>query len=701
MGRENAETEAPGPRGYRIGVDVGGTFTDLTLADEHGVVAIGKVLTTPEEPARAIAEVIGEVLDRTDVAAAEVEAVVHGTTLVTNAIIERKGARTALLTTAGFRDVIEMGTERRYELYDLMLEMPRPLVPRHLRLEVSERIRADGSVERPLDEERVAALATELQARGVEALGISFLHSYAHPEHERAAAAIVAAAAPKLRVVVSADVAPEIREYDRTSTTLANVYVQTRAERYLTDLEGRIAGLGISGSLFVMLSNGGIATVETAKRRPIGLLESGPAAGALAAATIGRAQGHADLLSFDMGGTTAKLCTIEAGRPRISNGMEVDRVYRLKAGSGLPIKTPVVDMIEIGVGGGSIARIDPLGLLKVGPDSAGSQPGPACYGQGGVEPTVTDADLVLGYLDPGYFLGGSMRLDVGAARSAIAERIAEPLGVSLEEAAWGIHRAVNEDMANAARVHAVERGREPSTLPLYAFGGAGPVHAAGVARAADVAVVVAPTGAGVLSSAGFLTAPLTFDFVRSSPAVVSDLDHATVEGTYAELEARGHELLVGSGVASENVTHERLAEMRYLGQGFEIRVDVPAASEDLPQALVQAFEETYLRLYGRQGPPVPVEVLSWRLTSSGPRPEISLQLEVEGGGATPDRERPAYFGEWVDTPVYLRSALAPGAGGEGPAIVEERESTVIVPPGCTFSVADNSSIVIQLSPTAP
>lgn len=690
-----------GSRGYRIGVDIGGTFTDLTLADERGVVAIGKVLTTPDEPARAIGEVIGEVLARTGVPAADVEGVVHGTTLVTNAIIERKGAVTALLTTAGFRDVIEMGTERRYELYDLMIELPKPLVPRHLRLEVRERMLADGSVERALDEGEVAAIARELEGRGVEALGIAFLHSYANPQHERAAAAVVAQAAPGLRVGLSSDVAPEIREYERASTTLANVYVQDRVARYLTDLEERIDELGVAGSLFVMLSNGGIATVETAKQRPIGLLESGPAAGALAAAAIGGDQGHADLLSFDMGGTTAKLCMIEDGRPLISTGFEVDRVYRLKAGSGLPIKTPVVDMIEIGVGGGSIARIDALGLLKVGPDSAGSQPGPVCYGRGGIEPTVTDADLVLGYLSPGYFLGGAMVLDVEAAREAIRERIAEPLGVSVEQAAWGIHRAVNEDMANAARVHVVERGREPSLLPLYAFGGAGPVHAAGVARAADVRHVVAPTGAGVLSSAGFLTAPLTFDFVRSHPAKVAELDRATVDEVFAELEARGSELLVGSGVAPEDVVHERTAEMRYLGQGFEIRVAVPDTDDDWRSSLLRAFEDAYLRLYGRQGPPVPVEVLNWRLVSSGPRPGLSLRLRraagAAGGGAK--GERPAYFGAWVDTPVYERYGLRPGDTAEGPAIVEERESTLIVPPDAAFTVAENLSLVVDLKPS--
>ncbi|HEY6054986.1 MAG TPA: hydantoinase/oxoprolinase family protein, partial [Gaiellaceae bacterium] len=481
---------------YRVGVDIGGTFTDLCLAGPEGVVAVGKTLTTPHEPALAVETVLVETLSEVGVAVGDVSLLVHGTTLVTNAIIERKGARTALLATRGFRDAVEIGREKRYDLYDLQVELPKPLAPRHLRFDVPERTLADGTVAEPLDEDHVERLARELAAAGVEAVAVSFLHSFTNPEHERRAAAAIARAAPGLRVSLSSEVVPEIREFERTSTALANVYVQGLVEDYLRDMRGRLERLGFGGRLTVMLSSGGIATAETATRFPVRMLESGPAAGALAAAAFGEAAGEPDLLSFDMGGTTAKLCAIARGRPLVSEEFEVDRVYRLKRGSGLPLKIPVVDMIEIGVGGGSIARVSALGTLAVGPDSAGADPGPACYGLGGSEPTVTDADLVLGYLDPGYFLGGRMALDLEAAHAAIAA-VAGPLGLSLDEAAWGIHQVVNENMANAARVHAVERGLDPRRLPLFAFGGAGPVHALGVAAALGSPAVYAPQGAGV------------------------------------------------------------------------------------------------------------------------------------------------------------------------------------------------------------
>ncbi|NBH02302.1 hydantoinase/oxoprolinase family protein, partial [Amycolatopsis sp. SID8362] len=463
----------------RIGVDIGGTFTDLCAVDGAGIAAVGKVLTTHDEPARAVEEGLAALLADAGIAASAVTQVVHGTTLVTNALIERTGSRTALLATAGFRDVLEMRREHRYELYDLHLELPAPLVPRHLRFDVPERILADGSVRTALDEAYVVRLGRELAARGIEAVAVCFLHAFTNPAHERRVAELLAEVAPELRVALSSDVVPEIREFERASTTVANVYVQDLTERYLRDLEHRLRRLGIAGAPHIMLSNGGLATVGTAARYPIRILESGPAGGALAAAAVG----PPDLLAFDMGGTTAKLCLIAGGAPLVTHQFEVDRKYRLLPSSGLPVRVPVTDMIEIGVGGGSIARIDTLGLLTVGPDSAGSEPGPVCYGRGGAEPTVTDADLVLGYLDPGYFLGGGMPLDAEAARVVLRKAIADPLGVSVEEAAWGIHTSVNEDMANAARVHAVERGHDPAKLPMYTFGGAGPVHGAGVARA--------------------------------------------------------------------------------------------------------------------------------------------------------------------------------------------------------------------------
>jgi N-methylhydantoinase A len=421
----------------KVGVDIGGTFTDLCAVDGTGIVAVGKVLTTHDEPARAVEEGLAALFADAGIAASDVEQVVHGTTLVTNALIERKGSRTALLATAGFRDVLEMRREHRYELYDLAIELPEPLVPRHLRFDVPERILADGSVHIGLDEEYVARLGRELAARGIGAVAICFLHAFTNPAHERRAAEVLAEVAPGLRVALSSEVVPEIREFERASTTVANVYVQDLTERYLRDLERRLRRLGVTGAPHIMLSNGGLATVDTAARYPIRILESGPAGGAIAAASLG----PADLLAFDMGGTTAKLCLIADGAPLVTHQFEVDRKYRLLPGSGLPVQVPVIDMIEIGVGGGSIARIDALGLLTVGPDSAGSEPGPACYGRGGTEPTVTDADLVLGYLDPDYFLGGGMTLDAVAARTAIGSRIAGPLGVSVEEAAWGSTRA--------------------------------------------------------------------------------------------------------------------------------------------------------------------------------------------------------------------------------------------------------------------
>ncbi len=676
----------------RIGVDIGGTFTDLCAVDESGIVAVGKVLTTYDEPARAVEEGLATLLAESGIAAGAVEQVVHGTTLVTNALIERKGSRTALLATAGFRDVLEMRREHRYELYDLHLELPAPLVPRHLRFDVPERILADGSVREPLDESYVVRLGRELADRGIEAVAVCFLHAFTNPAHERRVAELLAEVAPGLRVALSSDVVPEIREFERASTTVANVYVQDLTERYLRDLERRLRRLGIAGTPHIMLSNGGLATVDTAARHPIRILESGPAGGALAAAAIG----PVDLLAFDMGGTTAKLCLIAGGAPLVTHQFEVDREYRLLPGSGLPVQVPVIDMIEIGVGGGSTARIDALGLLTVGPDSAGSEPGPACYGRGGTEPTVTDADLVLGYLDPGYFLGGGMELDAAAARSVIETGIAGPLGVSVEEAAWGIHTSVNEDMANAARVHAVERGQDPAKLPMYTFGGAGPVHGVGVARALGAPSVVAPPAAGVLSAAGFLTAPLAFDFVRSARAAVHELAWEQVDALFAEMEVEGAALLAKSG-ASE-VTHRRIAEMRYAGQGYEIRVPVRGGS--WPETLIDEFTATYRALYRRTGPEVGVEVLNWRVVSSGPTPDVTLRLNTQvTSGDAHKGTRKAYFpsaGGFVDTAVFDRYRLQPGTRVDGPAIVEERESTVVVPPGAHCVVREDAALEVTV-----
>ena len=675
----------------RAGVDIGGTFTDLCLAGPDGIVAIGKALGTPAAPADSVETVLHDTLAREQFGGGDLTQVVHATTLVTNALIERKGAKVALLATRGFRDVMELARERRPDIYRLDVWRPEPLVPRHLRFDVSERTLADGTVEQPLDEAAVEALASELAARGIEAIAICFLHSYANPANEQKARACVERAAPGLRLAISSDVAPEIREYERTQTTAASVYVQDRVVRYLTDLEQRLSGFGASGRLRVMLSNGGVATAQDAAERPIRMLESGPAAGALAAAKFAGANGYGDLMSFDMGGTTAKLCLIEDGRPLVTHEFEAARTDRFTRGSGLPIKTPTIDMIEIGVGGGSLAHVDPLGLLACGPESAGANPGPACYGGGGTLPTVTDADLVLGYLDPDFFLGGEMSLDVDAARAAIGAHIAEPLGLSVEEAAWGIHRLVNEDMASAARVHAAERGHDATGLPLFAFGGAGPVHAFGVAAALGTTTVIVPAAAGVMSSVGVLAAPLATDAVRSRLEAVDEKTLARVEPLFAELEQEGTAVLSSSGVT--DITHERSVDMRYVGQGFEVTVPV-AAGEDLKDA----FEAAYVRAHGRTGPDVPIEAISWRVLSRGPDPALRLVAAPAGHGDAVKGTRDVYFdGAYRETPIHDRYRMSAGAQIEGPAIVEERESTTVIGPDATARVPEDGSLIIEVT----
>jgi N-methylhydantoinase A len=691
------------PGSFRVGVDIGGTFTDLILIDDAtGDLTVGKVLTTPDDPSRAVAEVLSEALGRSKTPPAQVQHVIHGTTLVTNAIIERKGARTALLTTRGFRDAYEIAREHRYDLYDLFLEMPTPLVPRHLRLEIDERIYADGTIARAPDEHAVAALVAELRDKGIEAIAICFLHSYANPEHEQLVGAIVGEIAPGVRVSLSSEVAPEIREYERTSTTVVNVYVQALVEDYLAELVRRLKELRIGGELFMMLSSGGISTVETASRFPLRLLESGPAGGALASAYYGEQASVGDLLAFDMGGTTAKLCVIEDGRPLTSTEFEVDRKYRFKKGSGLPVKVPVVDLIEIGAGGGSIARVDSLGLLKVGPDSAGADPGPACYGRGGTEPTITDADLLLGYLDPGFFLGGRLSLDRQAAERAIQTRIAEPLGMSATRAAWGMHQLVDEGMASAARVHAIERGKDPRGLPLFAFGGAGPGHGFGVAGILHSSRLIVPFGAGVTSTVGFLTAPLAFDFVRSFLSQLDTVDWAHVNRVLDDMAAQGDAILARSGVAHDDRRITRQADLRYAGQGHEIRVDLPdgpLGAHELP-SIRATFENVYRSLFGRTGPDVPLEGVSWRVLASGPRPFVRLNAppSVRSEHALKG-QRPVYFPEWQEhrpTNVYDRYLLAPGAEFDGPAIVEERESTTVIGPGARIQIDESRNLSVSL-----
>lgn len=690
-------------KSYRVGIDIGGTFTDLVLIDDGtGEQAIGKVLTTPGDPSEAVEEGLRGLLEREGVDAAQLKTIIHGTTLVTNALIERRGAATALLTTEGFRDAVAIGTEHRYDMYDIFLEKPEPLVPRNLRYGIRERALDDGSILRELDEEQVRAVAGELRERGIGAVAVSFLHGFRNPAHEQRVAGILAEEAPEVAVSLSSEVSPEIREYERTSTTIANVYVRPLVERYLNRLEERLRQLGFDGSFYVMLSNGGTASVETACRFPVRLLESGPAAGALAAAFHGQGAGFSDVLSFDMGGTTAKACLIDDGEPLTSTDFEVARVYRFKKGSGLPVKTSVIEMIEIGAGGGSIARIGPLGLPKIGPESAGADPGPACYGRGGGEPTVTDADLLLGYLDPSFFLGGRMSLDYGAAEKAMT-KISDALGIDPIEAAWGVHQVVDENMANAARVHAVERGKDPRRYLLLAFGGAGPVHAHRVARALGVPGFVAPLGAGTASAFGFLCAPLSFDLARSLYGRLDELDWDAANAALGEMEDEGRELLRASGVADEDVQVRRLGEMRYIGQGHEVGVKLPEGKlgPDDVGGISDGYRGEYRRLYGREGPDVPLETITWRVEVSAARPEIPM--EGEKGDPRPLDEarkgkREIYLPEengFAAVPVYDRYSLDPGAAFEGPAVVEERESTVIVGPESGAKVDGARNLIVR------
>ncbi len=690
----------------RLGADIGGTFTDLVLVSDDGAVfGMEKVLTTAEAPDEAVVHGTGQLLASTGVRPEDVSHVLHGTTLFANALIERKGAKTALITTKGFRDAVEIGREHRYDMYDLRMERPVPLAPRYLRFEVTERVLADGKVRTPLADKEVLAISRRLLDAGVEAVAVCLIHSYLNPAHERRIAKILAEAAPGLAVTASCDLVPEIREYERTSTVLANVYVKRIAENYLGRLQSKLAEqLGLRCSLYVMQSNGGVCEVATAQQHPVRLVESGPAAGALAAAYYGRLLGHKDILSFDMGGTTAKACVIADGEPLVAPDFEVDRRYQFKKGSGLPVKVPVIEMIEIGTGGGSIARVDAMRRLQVGPHSAGANPGPASYGLGGTEPTVTDADLILRYLDPAFFLGGRMALDVSAARDAVASRVGAALGLEVGEAAWGIHQLANESMASAARIHAIERGKNVESFPIFAFGGAGPVHAFGVARILRSPRVVYPLGAGVISAIGFLTAPLALDFVRSLPGDLENLDWAGVQAIVSEMEESGRSTLARTIPAGE-VRFRRFADLRYRKQGYEIRVPLPDGSLDrsrLPE-IRKNFEAAYSALYGHTMKNTAVEAVSWRVVAHGPKPELTLPKARGGGRGVLKGERRIYLPDLRDygpVPVFDRYALPAGWSQDGPAVVEERESTVVVNGPARITADDLGNLIVDLARAA-
>ena len=689
----------------RIGVDVGGTFTDFVMVDAgRDLIFTGKRLTTSDDPSIAIIDGTERLLGEAETPIGKVDSIVHGTTLVTNTVIQRKGAKVGLITTKGFRDSLEMGSEIRYDLYDLFLERPVPLAPRYLRMEVDERIDAEGTVLRPLDPASVKVAGEALLKEGVEAIAVCFLHGYRNDAHERIAKEALQLLAPGIPVCISSEVAPEIREYERGSTTVANAYVLPLMQDYLARLERRLKEMGLTGTLYVMLSGGGITTIRAAQQFPIRLIESGPAAGAMGAAFYSRLISADHLISFDMGGTTAKMCLIDHGRPEHAHEFEAARVRRFRKGSGLPLKVPVIDLIEIGAGGGSLARVDPMGLLKVGPDSAGSQPGPVCYSRGGTDPAVTDADLLLGYLSPEYFLGGEMKLDLSAVREAMAAKIARPLGLSVTQAAAGIHSIVNENMAAATRMYIAEKGRDPRRYTMIAFGGAGPVHAYGLAKLLKLRRIVCPLGAGVMSALGFLVAPSAIDFVRSYVARLQGVDWDHLNRLFDEMEEEGRRLLAEAGVT--DVAIRRHADMRYVGQGFEISVPIPPGRlgpESVAPILAQ-FLETYERLFDRQIAEVPVEALTWRLSVAGPTPDIHLHF-AGGDGQKGDAlkgTREVYFPDagFVRCPVYSRYALAEGTELRGPAVIEERESTAVVGPDATISIDRHLNLIIDIDPPA-
>jgi N-methylhydantoinase A len=687
----------------RLGIDVGGTFTDFVLVDDAtGRIATHKCLTTPQDPADAIVEGTLALGRKIPGCLERLEEVVHGTTLVINAIIERKGARTALLTTEGFRDVLELGREIRYAAYDVFAEFPQPLVPRELRLEVDERLRADGSVLRPLDETRARETVRSLQGSGVESVAVCLLNSFENPAHELSLKRILAQTLPGASVSISYEVLPQIREFERTSTTVANAYVKPLTEKYLRRLEERLATAGVRARLFIMLSSGGVTSAATAAEFPVRIIESGPTAAVIAGQYYSRLFDLPEMFCFDMGGTTAKSCLIQGGVAGVVPTFEVGRVQRFQKGSGLTIQVPVVDLMEIGAGGGSIARPSRMGTLQVGPESAGAEPGPICYGRGGSEPTVTDADLLLGYLDPEFFLGGTMKLDAAAARRGIEARVARPLGVGFLQAVWGIHDLINETMAAAAKTHIAERGGNPKTVALAAFGGAGPVHACGLARKLGAPRLVVPPNAGVGSALGFFTAPRCFDLVRSHKVPFASADFGALERLFRELEAEGERTLRRAG-AQGPIEFARSIDARFIGQGSE--TSLPLAERDLaqldPAELRRRFDAEYSRLYGRTYPESPVEFVNFCVRVSLPVQLLALP-KLPGRGRAGDAvkgERAAYSERsrgFVPFTVYDRYRLAPGAEFEGPAIVEERESTVIVGENARAAVDDYGFLWIEL-----
>jgi len=685
----------------RLAIDIGGTFTDVVL-EAAGERRTTKVLTTPAAPERAVLDGISEVLAAADVAAAAVELVLHGTTLATNAIIERKGARTALVTTEGFRDVVAIGYESRYDQYDVMIQKVTPLVPRHLRHTVAERVDVAGRVIRDLDEDGLRALAPTLREQNVESLAVGFLHAYANPDHEQRAGEILAELLPDVSITLSSEVCPEVREYERLTTATANAYVRPMMDAYLKRLDAGLRQLGLGCPLLMMTSGGGLTTLQTARRQPIRLVESGPAGGAILAREIARELDLDKVISFDMGGTTAKICLIEDFAPQKAREFEVDRQARFMKGSGLPLRIPVIEMVEIGAGGGSIARVDALNRITVGPDSAGADPGPAAYGHGGEAATVTDADIALGRIDPGRFAGGKLALDTDRAKQALTAAVGAPLDLSAELAAFGVGEMIDETMANAARVHAVELGHNAADHDQIAFGGAAPLHAGRLAQKLGIRRIIVPTHAGVGSAVGFLRAPVSYEVVRSLPSSLRDLDFTRINAAMQAMSDEAHGV-VAAGAPGVPIKEHRSAFMRYRGQGHEIVVDLPG--HDLTAAdaaaLKQAYDDAYAALYKRTLPNAEIEVLTWALTASTAPPEPAR------AGTPPPREAPppsaqrdlfdAETDSFRQVALYWRPDLAPGMSLAGPALIAEDETSSFVPEGFSARIGGAGHIIIERS----
>ncbi len=686
---------------HKLGIDIGGTFTDLVLLDEtNSVLYFGKTLTTYPDPTLGILNGVNELLIQHGKSVSDVATLVHGTTLVTNAVIERKGAKTALLTTKGFEDVLAIGREMRYDIYDVFITMPKPLVPKELRKGIAERTDKSGKILTKLDLAAVEKTILQLQKKGVQSVAVSLLHSYANTTHEQQIGNLLRKKFPALTYSLSSEVMPEIREYERSSATVMNAYVQPLTDQYLKNLRAKLNVLGFGGIIHIMNSAGRLTTLEGARKTPVQLLESGPAGGTMAGVFFGKLVGKKDLVAFDMGGTTAKASMIKNGAPEITNHFEAAREKRFKKGSGLPVRIPVIDMIEIGAGGGSIAHLNHLGLLTVGPESASSTPGPACYNRGGENPTVTDADLILGFLNEDYFLGGTMKLHKDKAIAAMKKKIADPLKISVEAAAWGIHRIVNENMANAARVHIIEKGLDPRFFSMLAFGGAGPVHAFNVARLMNAPQLIVPSGAGVLSALGFLVSPVATEEITSYICRLDQMDWKKINTIIKEMETKGRNFIDKAGIKQKNATTTIVADMRYSGQGHEITVSIPSGklSNQSIAAIEANFKAEYLLRYGRDIDNIPIETVTWRVLVSGPSPELIPNQAVVGKHSKALKgTRKVYWGKnYEETPVYDRYSIPLNKKINGPCIIEEFESTTVVGHDSTVMIDRFKNIIIDM-----